>query len=331
MWFKNIRLYRFTQSFNVSVEELELALASSAFRPCGSQDQVSMGWVSPVTGRVEDGPFVHSSQGYTMICAKRQEKVLPSAVVNDALVDKVEAIEHAEGRKVGRKERQSLKDDVVMELLPRAFSRSRLDYAYIAPTLGYVVVDAASASKAEALLSALREALGSLPVVPLTSKHLPVQAMTDWLLASVAPEPFVLGDECELTDANDAGSTIRCKQQDLSAEEIKQLLHSGMVVTKLNLVWKEGVRFTLDDQLAIKRLRFDDAILEKADSVNAESQAEQFDVDFAVMTIELSALVKNLMMALGGVNTDSISVEEIVNRASKADEATTGVDEIVYP
>ncbi|MEW8420143.1 MAG: recombination-associated protein RdgC [Candidatus Thiodiazotropha endolucinida] len=329
MWFKNIRIYRFTQAFTLSPEELDQQLSQSAFVPCNSQDQVRMGWVSPVNGQTENASFVHASQGYFMICAKRQEKVLPAAVINEFLADKVEAIQEAEGRTVGRKERQSLKDEVMMELLPKAFTRSRLQYAYIAPQEGTIVIDAASANQAEELLSSLRETVGRLPVVPLASKSTPVQVMTHWLTESSLPNNFTLGDECELSDPKESGSVIRCKQQELASDEINTLLQSGLIVTKLQVAWLEGISFILDDQLAIKRLRFEDNIREKADNMDA-GQAEQFDLDFSVMTIELTALIKDVMTALGGINTDSASVEEIVAQATKGDNARSSVDEVTF-
>ena len=330
MWFKNIRIYRFTQSFTLTPEALDQALSQSAFSPCNSQDQARVGWVSPINGQADNVSFVHASQGCLMVCAKRQEKVLPAAVINEFLNEKVEAIQDAEGRTPGRKERQSLKDDVMMELLPKAFTRSRLQYAYIAPKEGYIVVDAASASQAEELLSSLRETIGRLPVVPLVSKQVPVQVMTHWLTESTLPKAFTLGDECELSDPKESGSVIRCKQQELSSEEIHTLLQSGLIVTKLHLAWLEGISFILDEHLAIKRVRFEDNIREKADDVNAGSQVEQFDLDFSVMTIELTAFIKDLMGALGGMNTDSTSVEEIVAAVTKGDRAPSAVDEVTF-
>ncbi len=331
MWFKNIRIYRFTQDFTLSADDLDERLVPAAFVPCNSQDPMRMGWVSPITGQTENAAFVHASQGYFMVCVKKQEKVLPAAVINEFLAEKVAAIQEAEGRSVGRKERQSLKDDVIMELLPKAFTRSRLQYAYIAPKEGYIVVDAASASQAEALLSCLRDAIGSLPVVPLASKHIPTQVMTHWLNNDAAlPKAFALGDECELADPQESGSVIRCKQQALDSEEIGTLLQSGMIVTKLNIAWLEGISFILDDQLAIKRLRFEDNIREKADNLDAADQAQQFDMDFAVMTIELSALIKDLLTALGGINTNSASVEEVVAKATRETDSSSVVDEVTF-
>jgi recombination associated protein RdgC len=331
MWFKNLRIYRFTQDFTLDAEALGERLETGAFVPCGSQDLSRYGWVSPIDHRADsDCGFVHASQDYLMVCAKKQEKVLPAAVLNEAVDEKAAAISEAEGRSVGRKERQSLKDDVILELLPRAFTRSSVQYAYIAAKQGYIVINAASAIKAEELLSALRDVVGSLPVIPLVSKQLPHQMMTQWVTNADAPERFILGDECELADPKESGSVIRCKHQDLASAEINSLLQSGMIVTKLGLQWRNGVDFILDDQLAIKRLRFEDDIQDKANSHEAESKAELFDVEFTVMTVELSAFITDLVAALGGINTQAPSVDEIIAKANKDDTAYTGVDEVVF-
>jgi len=330
MWFKNIRIYRFTKPFTLSVEELDQALSTATFVPCGSQDQKRMGWVSPITGHVEQGGFVHASQNYFMVCAKRQEKILPAAVVNEFLAEKISTIEDTEDRKVGRKQRLQLKDEMMMDLLPKAFTRSQLQYAYIAPEQGYLVVDAASATRAEELINTLRETLGTMAVVPLSGLQQPVDAMTSWVTNNLAPQNAVLGDECELADAKEAGSVIRCKQQDLASTEIANLLASGMLVTKLALNWMQGVSFVLDDQLAIKRLRFEDKIREKVDDAEAQSQAEQFDIEFSVMTIELSALINDLIKSLGGINSKTASVEEIVVKAARDNEDNAKVEEVSF-
>lgn len=335
MWFKNLRVYRFTQMPTINGEALNAELLSTAleegmFVPCNSQDVSRYGWVSPLTGHGDgDDSLVHACQEYLMVCAKKQEKVLPAAVVNEAVEKKATEISEAEGRSVGRKERGSIKDDVLMTLLPKAFTRSSLQFAYIALKQGYIVIDAASESKAEELLSALRDIVGRLSVIPMASKQLPHQGMTAWLTEAAAPMPFVLGDECELADAKEAGSVIRCKHQDLSSEEIHNLLASGMIVTKLGLQWREGVSFILDDQLAIKRLRFEDNIQDKADNLEAQDAREKFDMEFSVMTVELTAFIDDLIKALGGISMDTPSVDEKIAKAMKDDTAYTGVEEIV--
>ncbi|WP_444914299.1 recombination-associated protein RdgC [Microbulbifer sp. TRSA007] len=315
MWFKNLRIYRLTKEFSLDAEKLNELLEPHAFVPCGSQDSTRYGWVPPL-GR-HGSQLLHATNGYLMVCAKKQEKVIPAAVVNEKVEELAQAISEKEARQVGRKERQNLKDEILLEMRPKAFARSRLQYAYIAPQDGWVVVDASSASAAEELLENLREAISSLAVVPLSAKNLPQQTMTHWLSAPEAPLQFDFGHECELRDPKDSGSVIRCKNQDLCAEEIHNHLVAGLQVHKLGLTWRGGVEFLVDDQLSLKRIKFSDELLEKADSTDAESAAQRFDADFAVMTLEISALTKDLLSAFGGVNTESASVEELVAKASR--------------
>lgn len=317
MWFKNLRVYRLTREFPLTAEQLHELLEPGAFVPCGSQDTARYGWVPPL-GR-QGSELAHSTNGYLMVCAKRQEKVIPAAVVNELIEEKALAISEREARNVGRKERQNLKDEVLLEMLPRAFSRSRLQYAYIAPREGWLVVNTSSAKAAEELLENLREAVGSLAVVPLAAKNQPQQTMTHWLAAPEAPARFEFGHECELRDPQDSGATIRCKNQDLCAEEIHNHLLAGMQVHKLGLVWQGGVELVLDDQLALKRVKFSDELIDKAGSAEAGDPAQSFDNDFAVMTLEITALLRDLLAALGGVNTDTASVDELVARASRAE------------
>jgi len=303
MWFKNLHVFRFTKPFELSPEELGQQLAEHEFTPCSSQDLLKYGWVPPL-GR-HGSEFIHAANGNIMICAKRQEKVLPSAVINEQLVEQVEAIQTKEGRHVGRKEKQTLKEEITFSLLPKAFTRSSLQFAYIAPKEGLIIVNSGSANRAQELLNHLRESIVSLPVIPLASKNTPQHVMTSWLETGELPKNFELGHECELRDPSDEGAVIRCKHQDLQSPDILNHINSGMYISKLGLCWKEGIEFTIDSDLVVKRLSFDDEIQEKASPTDAGDAAEQFDIEFSVMTLELAALIKGITRAFGGVKKES--------------------------
>ncbi len=297
MWFKNLRLYRLTEQWSHTTDELNTALEAFCFNPCGSLDTLRYGFVPPL-GR-HGSEYFHATNGYVMICAKKQEKILPSSVINEQLEEKALAISEAESRNVGRKERQTLKDEIIFSMLPKAFAKSSMDFAYIAPQENLIIVNASSAKRAEDLLSKLREALGSLRCIPITAKNLPTQVMTHWLQSGNLPAEFELGEECELQASKD-GRVIRCKKQDLTANEMLSHLNSGMFVTKLAITWKEAINCVIDDQLAIKRLKFEDIISDKANDRNPESKAEQFDADFAIMAGELKNFIAALHAAFGG-------------------------------
>lgn len=299
MWFKNLQIYRFTQPFELDATTLGQQLEQHAFVPCGSQDTARSGWVPPL-GR-HGSEFVHATNGYLMVCAKRQDKLLPAGVINEALEEKALEIEIREARQLPRKERRALRDEVYFSLLPRAFVRSALQYAYISPRDQLLIVDAASAKRAEDLLQDLRDALGSLSVIPLVAKQQPIEVMTRWLGAGRGDPGFEPGEECELRDNADISSVIRCKNQDLAAAEIVNHLKTGMHVSKLALNWQQRLDFVLDDKLVVKRLRFADIVQEQSSAAEAEDAAAQFDVDFSIMALELSAFIEALVAAFGGV------------------------------
>ncbi len=298
MWFKNLQLYRFTKPFELDAEALGLQLEENSFVPCGSQETSRSGWVPPL-GR-HGSEFVHASSGFLMICSKRQDRLLPAAVVNEALEEKVLQIEEREARKLPAKQRRSLKDEIIFSLLPKAFARSSLLYAYISPRDNLLVVNAASAKRAEELIDDLRAALGSLSVIPLASKSQPIDVMTRWVNSAQPEQGFELGEECELRDNADISCVIRCKNQNLGAAEIVSHLKTGMHVSKLALNWQQRIEFVLDEKLVIKRLRFSELVQEQADEIEADDVATRFDVDFSIMALELAGFYKALITALGG-------------------------------
>lgn len=298
MWFKNLRIYQLSSPIKHTAEELGELLEPFAFQPCGKLDPVRYGWVPPLGNHGID--LVHAANNYFMVCAKRQEKILPAAVVKEHLNEKVQEISAKESRRVGAKERETLKDEIVFSLLPKAFTKDAHDFAYIDMRKNRIIVNCSSASKAEQITSGLREALGSLPAVPLQPQKSAPQVMTQWLLNGGAEGRFALGEECEL-QAPKEGQVVRVKNLDLTSEELINHIHNGMIVTKAALSWNEAIEFVLDDQFAVKRVKFADALTDQAKDTHAETAAEEFDADFAIMTVELSAFIDELVKAFGGL------------------------------
>ena len=299
MWFRNIQLYRLTDSFDLDAEALHTALGEKAFKPCGGLDTHSQGWTPPLGKHSEQ--LVHAANGRLMVCLRREDRLLPPAVIREALAEKVEQIEAAEARPVGRKEKTRLKDEIVVDLLPRAFTRSRHLFAYIDPMARWVVVDSGTAKQAEELLSTLRETLGSLKVVPLAVNQSPALSMTRWA-ENHLPAGFMPGDECELKEPVENGAIIRAKKVDLSSDEIQTHIDAGKQVTRLAVEWNERVSCLLCDDLSIKRLRFMDLVMEEAAEVDADDAAARFDADFTLMAMELNNFFPAMIEAFGGLD-----------------------------
>ena len=298
MWFKNLALFRFTEPFKLTATELQQKLEPLTFRPCGNHEESTFGWTPALDHAAQ--PLVHSANGFMMICAKKEEKVLPAAVVNELLLERIQQMEDGEARKLPKKERTAIRDELIFELLPKAFSFSRRTFAYIDPAGGWMIVDAASAKKAEDLISLLRKSLGSLPLAPPITNDRPVAIMTQWLLDNEVAGDITIENECELRAPEEEGSIIRCKRQDLSAPEIKNHLDTGKQVIKLAITWADRLAFIIDENLSIKRLEFLDLIQDQAAEIDAEDETAQFDAEFSIMSLELAAFLPRLLELFGG-------------------------------
>lgn len=301
MFFKNLRFYRLPENFNLDQSSLEPQLLEHRFRPCGSQESTTYGWVAPLNTRTEELSYSHGK--HLLINARRETKILPSSVVNEYLNEKIAEIEEKEDRKVRRKEKLSIKDDVTFDLLPRAFSRYQNTYAYFDLSNGLLIIDASSAQNAEDLCSLLRESLGSLALKLALTETAPAAIMTDWLKTNELPAGLSLGNDAELQEPKPEGAVIRCKQQDLSSDEITNHLDAGKQALKLAVEYNHRLTCVIHDDLSIKRLKFTDIVLDDArdmaDSSGNETEEAQFAADFILMSSELSDFIPMLLEAMG--------------------------------
>ena len=90
MWFKNLQIYRLSRPFDLSPEALHEALSERVTRECGSLEISTFGWQPPLGKNA--ALLTHAAGGCIMLCARKEEKVLPAAVIREQLMEKVEAI-----------------------------------------------------------------------------------------------------------------------------------------------------------------------------------------------------------------------------------------------
>lgn len=293
MWFKNLKLYRFTQAFTLDTEKLQLMMESMPFRHCGAQDISSMGFISPLrVSNDADAQLFHQSSNAIWFTLKREDKILPASVINAELAEKVAQIEQETGAPVGKKAQKDLKEEIVQRLLPRAFNKHAFINGYISLDQQIVVVDASADGSAEVFLAALRKCIGSLPVVPF-AKSQQQEILTSWLLKD-APEGIELLDEAEFKSPADDGAIIRCKQQDLDAEEILAHIQAGKWVQKIAVAYQERLTCIIAEDLSIKRLKFTDLVTQQNEDVSKEDMAARLDADFTLFVAEIDAFVKDL-------------------------------------
>lgn len=299
-FFKNAIIYRLsrdTMSLMAQLANIEQYLQPFQFTPCGSNDMAKTGWV-PAT--VISQTLAHQANGQYLLTLQRQEKILPGKVVKQHLDARIAKLETEQGRKLKRTEKDSLKDEVLHSLLPRAFPKDSRTQLWIDIINGLIIVDASSAKRAEDALALLRKSLGSLPVVPLTIETPVELTMTEWVRSGGVPTGFAMGDAAELKAILADGGIARVKKQELVSDEIATHIEAGKVVTKLALDWQQRITFTLSDNATLSRLKFCDELTGQNDDIDREDVLARFDADFTLMTGELQALINQLVTALGG-------------------------------
>jgi recombination associated protein RdgC len=302
MWFRNLQLFRFNKPFNTKPETLATKLANKPFVPCGKLDLQTTGFVPPL-GR-HSQMLVHAANGYRLLTTRTEQKILPASVVREMVGERVQAQETREMRKLGKKDKERVREQILHELLPRALVRSSFTSAYIDAAGEWLIVDSASRKRAENFCTVLRDAVGSLDVAPLRVTKAPAHVMTQWIKHARMPKGFVLGDTCEMREPQADGAVVRCRRMDLTSDIIHKHLEEGKHVTQLALSWQDRLEFILNDELAIKRLRMTDVLEEQLEAVDTDDEAARFDANFSLMVLEIARLLPDVLKALGGADTN---------------------------
>ena len=294
MWFKNLRIYRLDTAFALSAQQLTELLAKHQFAPCGSQEPLSLGWVPPREG----GELVHEVNGQYLICMRAEKKLLPSAVVNQAAREKAREIEKQQGYKPGRKQMKEIKEQIIIDLMPRSHAVQRDTLVWIDTQNHWFVIDAAAVAKSDEVLGLFAKSVDPFPVQPLYTEQSPGAAMTSWLVDDEQLANFTVDQDTELRSTGDSGAAVRYVKQSADIDEVRKHVEAGKQCTRLAMTWADRISFVLTDALDIKRVAPLDILTEKQD-VTAVNDDAIFDADITLMTAELAKMISDLMAVLG--------------------------------
>lgn len=285
MWFKNTFVYQvrdaeFTQRIADATE-----LVAKEFHDCMPTQPVSMGLVPPHSTLTE---LQLTTREFIVWQVQRQERLLPGTVVNETLQERVEALQHEQDRRVGRNERTDLKEEITIELLPRAFTRNQRHLVILDRLSGWLFVQCGSEARADDVTAFLREALGELPIVPLGSLCQPEAVWGSWLSTGELPPDTEIKDEMTLFQpAEDA--TVKVKQLPWDSAEVQQLLDAGYRPNQILLTWDERLTVQLNDKSVFKRLKFSDELQEQAANEGGDSAVAEWEAGLHLMTAALRA------------------------------------------
>ena len=294
MFFRNLTFFRFPST--TKLDDLDTGLDQCQLKPVGPLELSSRGFVSPY-GR--DAEVLAGRQGDAIwITIGGEDRLLPGAVVNEMLARKLDEIEQKEGRRPGGRTRKRLKDELITDLMPRAFIKPSRTDALLDTGHGVIAIDSSSRKSAENVCSEVRRALGSVPALPLNAEIAPRSILTGWVAGEPLPEGLSIGDECELRDPVDQGAVVKVQRMDLHSDEIARHLETGKQVTRLALSLDDHVSFVLGDDLVVRKFKLLDGAVDELDNNNADDARAELDARFALMSAEVKRLFAVLESAM---------------------------------
>lgn len=294
---KNATIYRIQLPQPLDISAFDKAVEAHTFTPCGATQERASGWAPP-RGH-EHGAMVELvGTGHLIMRFVREVKTVPGQAITRELDALVAKIEREEGRKPGRKEKRELRDTVVQAMLPHAFAKRTEFPVWIDPVAGRLVIGSTSSAITDLITGALVQALPGAKIDYLNTNVAPQAAMTQWLAGADEswPAGFAPGRDVELHSEDEMKTVVKYNRHHLDDEEMRHHIQQGKLPVSLALDWDGRVQFTLTKAGQIRKVKFLDTVFEGQKAEDAGG----FDADWAIATDELSALIADLIQALGG-------------------------------
>lgn len=294
-WFKNMIAYRLGAAARAwTAPHLVELLAAQEFKPCGDLSLLSVGWAPPFEG----GGLAYAAPGghvFAALCA--EEKKLPKQVIDRKTRERCAELEDQQGFRPGRRQTKEVRERVVDELLPRAFTLRAMTRVWIDPAEGWLVVDTPNANHADDVVKMLLKTIDRAPLESWRVYYPPALIMTNWLENDEAPHGFTVDQDAELRATGESRATVRFIRHTLDPDDLRRHIAAGKQCTRLAMTWDDRISFVLTDSLVIKRLEPLDVLKEGAAAMDDQDRR---DSDLALMTGELRRLLADLTESLGG-------------------------------
>ncbi len=303
MWFKNLKVFRLSPSWQPSSEEFEALLEKQAFQAGQfSSEPLNLGWAPFFE---EESTLVHKVGRHYLVKLVAEKKLLPASVINQFAKAKAAEVEEQQGYKVGRKQMKEIKEDVTAVLRTKAFSIYRETRVWFDLDNHWMIVDAGASSKSDEVIGTLAKVLDPLPILSYMTEQSPTSCMTSWLLDEAAPDSFTIDQDTELKSMTDSRISVRYANHSPEHDELSKHITAGKTCTRLAMTWNDRVSFVLNDAGDVRRVTPLDVLAESRENLNSDDAIEHFDAEMTLMFGELNALLNDLTDALGGEKKNS--------------------------
>lgn len=240
---------------DIDIEKINESLAKNKFVPCEGLDWSRTGFAEFDASLAGEDRYVIDFNNVLFLKVRTQDKILPSSVVATMLEDKVLEIQENEDRKVGKKEKAALKQQIEDDLLPKAFVKDSYVNIFIDRENKLLVLDNTSDNKVDSVISLL---LTSLLEFGFTKINY-VKSFSDMFKDEIISEKHVEQKDNEFGSAislsGDNEKLIRYKNIDLWEDKVFNTITENNI-KDIEIVINEEIRFVFDtDKNTIKGIK----------------------------------------------------------------------------
>lgn len=308
--FTNLQVYQLKEPINLA--DLEERLATKPAKPCSAELSFSIGF-SPIA---DNENYTLQCKDFILLKVTTSEKVIPKSTLRKEQAKRIAEEEEKSVVPLERVIKEQIRSEVYSELLARAIERSKDTSLIINTKDNLIFINSSSKSLSEQCLNILREALGSLRVVPITTQLKPDCVMTDWLRKERATQGFFILNECDLISSFEDGGTIKIKNEDLITEEVQAHIKNGKFVTKLGLAY-DNLVFSVDKSLTFRRIHHLNDPNELED--NTDDPELQLSAAVFIFANAITQMVKDITTAFGGIKESATKDLSTTSQAANDD------------
>lgn len=313
--FKAATVFQFTSALDLGHDVATLCekLKQVEYQGVPPMSFGAQGFVPPLPEHIEAREMVYPAMGRLLMLHIAGDKKLDKDEIADKVQARVSELEEEAGRKVGKKERDQIKDEVVGSMLPEAYVKERRTYLYISPAKGLLVIASSSAKQVESISTQLRGALGSLGVARPMFKAAPEYSMTAWLdNKELLPVGFSLQVGAVLKTGE--GAQLSIKGDDPAGDVAKNALEAGYKCVQLDLMYSpagdDRTAFRIDADFVMSAIKEADILKAEIDD-RRTSQDDSDGVDSAVVALNVDfPLVSDSIEAVWAILTDAVGIEQ---------------------
>lgn len=289
--FKALTVYKVITPDALDHASVSSALQGAVFVPGSAQQEKSVGWTPPRGNEHE--AFVEAINGHWLATFRMETRSVPAETLNKQVDAMAAKFEDETGRKPGRKELRSIKEDAMSLLLPHGIVKTVTVPVWIDPVARLVSIGTATQSRLDEVVTALVRSISGLALEEKSQKFKTVGAMREWLMSEDdenLPSGMTLGTECVLRHDGEGKATARFTNQNLACDEVRQNLTNGKDPVSLGLAWGEHAEFVLHASGRLKGIH----LSASKGTEGGESCGRDLDADFALLTGTLGPIIEQL-------------------------------------